>query len=356
MTQGDVGRPISAPEAMANLAAQADHADAQRTWPAAAWQVLQEVGALRWAIPEAHGGLGLSPWELLEGYEQLTRGCVTTCFLLTQRDAAVRRILASNNETLRRELLPPLARGERFATVGIAQLTTSRQHTAPAMRARLDDNQLVLDGMMPWVSGAVQADHLVTGGTLADGRQVLTVLPTDLPGVHVQPPLELMAVQGSCTATVECKHVVVGREWLLAGPSERIMAGDGTGGLATSCLALGLAGAAVEFLSSEATARPELQGIAQRLARTRDELWQTLRQQAEAGGSPEAMFRLRARANLCVLRATQAALTASKGAGFVRPHPAQRWARQALFFLVWSCPRPTAEAMLEWLTVGEPGW
>jgi hypothetical protein len=55
---------------------------------------------------------------------------------------------------------------------------------------------------------------------------------------------------------------------------------------------------------------------------------------------------LRARANVLALRATQAALTANKGAGFVRPHAAQRRARQALFFLVWSCPRPAAEATL----------
>ena len=56
---------------------------------------------------------------------------------------------------------------------------------------------------------------------------------------------------------------------------------------------------------------------------------------------------LRAKANALVLRATQAALTACKGVGFVHPHPAQRWARQALFFLVWSCPRPAAEATLD---------
>jgi hypothetical protein len=62
--------------------------------------------------------------------------------------------------------------------------------------------------------------------------------------------------------------------------------------------------------------------------------------------TPEAATTIRARANSLVLRATQAALTASKGAGFLRGHPAQRWARQALFFLVWSCPRPAAEAML----------
>jgi hypothetical protein len=48
---------------------------------------------------------------------------------------------------------------------------------------------------------------------------------------------------------------------------------------------------------------------------------------------------LRARANSFVLRATTAALAAAKGAGFVADHPAGRWCREALFFLVWSCPQ-----------------
>ena len=52
------------------------------------------------------------------------------------------------------------------------------------------------------------------------------------------------------------------------------------------------------------------------------------------------------------LQATQVALTVAKGAGFVAPHPAQRWARQALFFLVWSCPRPAAEGIIEHLLPG----
>jgi hypothetical protein len=54
------------------------------------------------------------------------------------------------------------------------------------------------------------------------------------------------------------------------------------------------------------------------------------------------------------LRATQACLAVSKGAGFVRPHPAQRWARQALFFLVWSCPRPAVEGVLAHFLPPEP--
>ena len=45
-------------------------------------------------------------------------------------------------------------------------------------------------------------------------------------------------------------------------------------------------------------------------------------------------------------RATQADLAASKGAGFVAGHPAERAVREALFFLVWSCPQPVLAAAL----------
>ncbi len=127
----------------------------------------------------------------------------------------------------------------------------------------------------------------------------------------------------------------------------------GTGGLETSCLALGLTAAAVSYLVHEAKARPELQATAERLERTRHGLWNELTHLAQAGSSAEQAASLRARANTLVLRATQAALTASKGAGFLKDHPAQRWARQAMFFLVWSCPRPAAEATLAYLSADE---
>jgi hypothetical protein len=39
-------------------------------------------------------------------------------------------------------------------------------------------------------------------------------------------------------------------------------------------------------------------------------------------------------------------LAASKGAGFVAGHPAERAVREAMFFLVWSCPQPVVSAAL----------
>jgi alkylation response protein AidB-like acyl-CoA dehydrogenase len=326
----------------------ADAADRSLQWPAQSWDRLCPGGILEWSVPSNYGGRELNTRSLLEGYERLASACLTTAFILSQRDAAVRRIRDSGRDDLCRELLRPLACGGRFATVGISQLTTSRQHGGPALRAREFAAEIVLDGVMPWVTAADRADHIVAGAVLDDGRQVLLAVPTETPGLSVGPPHDLMALAGSRTAEVRCDGVAVSRHWLLAGPAERVMQGGrgGTGGLETSCLALGLAGAAIDFLADEARGRPDLEPLAGRLETARTAVRAEMHRTAEHGGTPEQTTALRARANALVLRATQAALTAAKGVGFVHPHPAQRWARQALFFLVWSCPRPAAEATL----------
>lgn len=344
-------QPAGIEQVLALLVAQANSADAEPVWPSASWEALRRAGILAWSIPKAYGGDPRDAADLLHTYERLAGACLTTAFILSQREAACRRILDSGHEDLCHELLPPLADGAHFATVGLSQLTTARQHLRPALVARPDNGAFIFNGSMPWVTGAERADHFITGAVLEDGRQVLAALPRRLEGVKVEASLDLMALQGSMTAQVRCENVVLDKKWILAGPAEHVMAGGrgGTGGLETSCLALGLTGAAVDYLLEEARARPDLAFNARRLEHTRQELRHEMYQLAPGGATAEAAATLRARANALVLRASQTALTASKGTGFLRSHPAQRWARQALFFLVWSCPRPTAEATLAYL-------
>ena len=65
----------------------------------------------------------------------------------------------------------------------------------------------------------------------------------------------------SHTGQFKLDNVFVSEEWLIAGPVENVMSagsGAGTGGLGTSTLALGLAKAAIDFISAEASKRPEL--------------------------------------------------------------------------------------------------
>src|SRR5262249_52667644 len=150
---------------LANLA---DKADSEPRWPVASWEVLRQSNALTWCIPPEYGGQGQEGSALLSSYEALAGVCLTTCFLLSQRDAACRRLRDSGHHTLCRELLPRLARGETFATVGLSQLTTSRQHLKPVLLAQESGAGLLLEGTIPWVTGASWADHFIIGATLED--------------------------------------------------------------------------------------------------------------------------------------------------------------------------------------------
>jgi alkylation response protein AidB-like acyl-CoA dehydrogenase len=142
--------------------------------------------------------------------------------------------------------------------------------------------------------------------------------------------------------------VRIGRERLLAGPIENVMSlgtGAGTGGLQTSTLAIGLATAALEYLASESVRRDDLSKAAVEMQQEREELASDLIALA-SGKEVCSHDEFRARANSFVLRATQAALAAAKGSGYVYSHPVGRWCREALFFLVWSCPQGVMQANL----------
>jgi butyryl-CoA dehydrogenase len=339
-------------ETLKILETNANDADEKDEWPRESWQALRDSGVLAWTLPRSAGGQDRSPRELLEVYGEIGSGCLTTAFLLSQREAACRRLRDTDNHEVQEKILPALAHGKIFATVGLSQLTTSRQHTAPALRANWLGDDLVLEGVMPWVTGAMYADYFVAGAVLPDRQQILTVVPRDAPGLEVGPPLDLMAVRGSLTAEVHCNRVVLSKDAILAGPAEQVLAGKhgGTGGLETTCLALGLSQAAIDWIKKEAESRPELTPVAELLKSSLERSRADMFQLCNGGLTPQTAGKLRGRANRLVLRSTQTALTASKGAGFVRQHPAQRWARQALFFLVWSCPRAATEATLAYLT------
>ncbi|NBW86065.1 MAG: hypothetical protein EBR23_04350 [Planctomycetia bacterium] len=119
-----------------------------------------------------------------------------------------------------------------------------------------------------------------------------------------------------------------------------------TGGLATTALAIGAARASIALLAHEAVARAVLEPIVAGLTAECDGIGRRLLTAACTGIAPPERDTLRGDANGLVVRAAQAALTASKGAGYVQGHPAERLVRESLFFLVWSCPQAVSAAAL----------
>jgi alkylation response protein AidB-like acyl-CoA dehydrogenase len=332
------------------LARLAGDLEAPGAWPARQLELCGWAGVFEWFVPRQAGGQGWSEADILRGYLALAEACLTTTFVITQRAGACSRIAASDNPLVQKRLLPDLIRGRTFATVGISHLTTSRQHLAqPVLRASEVPGGFLLEGYSPWVTGAAYAQHIVVGATLEDGRQILAALPTDLAGVEIAPAPELVALSASRTGPVHCHRVQVDRQWLLAGPAHDVMklgTGANTGGLQTSALALGLARAAVGYLEKEAQHRANLAEPTLALREELSYLAHALLALAQGRREGWSATEVRSQANSLVLRATQAALAAAKGAGFVASHPVGRWCRQALFFLVWSCPQTVLAANL----------
>jgi alkylation response protein AidB-like acyl-CoA dehydrogenase len=331
-------------------------ADLDRTgrWPAEQLCLCGEFGVFEWFIDPQFGGQGWSEEQAVRGYLALSAACLTTTFIITQRTGACRRIAGSGSHSLKQRLLPGLASGETFATVGISHLTTSHRHLArPVLTAIATPGGFRLDGFSPWVTGAAAADTLVLGATLVeDGaptdRELLIAVPADLPGISVDEPLPLVGLSASGTGPVHLRGVEISSDCLIAGPTPNVMTsglGARTGGHETSALAIGLAQAAIDFVAEEATRRGELRSPAEALRREHRQLRSDLVAIAR-GQDVCSKESLRQRANSLALRASQAALAAAKGAGFVTGHPAGRWCREALFFLVWSCPQPVANANL----------
>lgn len=307
---------------------------------------------------------------VLRFYIWLASGCLTTAFIMTQRSAALHRIETSENEFSRTRLLASIQLGDSYATVGISHLTTSRRHLSqPPLGAVRVANGWILDGFSPWVTGGGYAEWLIVGAVEVDQVQAAAVesKPNELLfaiernrlGVVVDPSSELMALNASATGSVRFEHVQVNARDVLHGPIPNVMevssrksslnsvagSSGGAGGLHTSALAIGHAAQAIEYLLGESKVRSDILAVADGLQRQWKSILEELLGTERGVGSQDANA-LRKRSNDLALNSTQAALVAAKGVGFASNHDVGRWCREAMFFLVWSCPQSVAQAHL----------
>jgi alkylation response protein AidB-like acyl-CoA dehydrogenase len=340
-------------EALQSIQSRATMYDQSGDWPQQDLDELAAAGSVRWAVPKEFGGDGLSPLEVHLLYEQIAAASLSTALILTQRDSAVGFLNGADGWPMREEYLRRMARNELFATIGIAQLTTSRQGGAPALRAKPIDGGFQLDGLIPWSTGPAKSECIFAGATLSDGKQILFALPRDLKGVHVNPPAKLVALRSSWTTQINLENVTLDQKWVIRGPVERVLAArkDRAGlPLAQSFLATGLCRGGLNLIATHNSdrARATHARFDSQLSALREEILGFCtpgREKEAAENSP----RLRGACNDLALRISHAAVTLFKGTALLSDHPAQRLAREAMFLLVWSCPDPVIDCTVELL-------
>ena len=310
-------------------------------WPADFFR--EPADALRWAMPRAFGGDELDPLELHLRYEQLARRSLALALILTQRDSAVGAIVAGGNDRLLAEV-----RDGAFVTVGIAQLTTSRQGGPPALIWR--DGRV--DGVIPWATGAAKARYIVAGAAVDDGGgQILFAMPTESPGVTIEPPLPLVALSETWTSRVRCENVAIDRGLVLLGPAPNVLSVRRKSvPIPQAFLALGHARGGVDLIARHDSDRAR--NLARKFGEQVDAVHARVIAACAPGSDPSLVPLLRGACNDLALRVTHAAVALYKGNALLLSHPAQRLAREAMFLLVWSCPDPVIDCTVELLADG----
>ncbi len=315
-------------------------------WKSGAFSILASHGCLAGWIKKKDGGTEASEEDIMRLLVAVSSCCLTTALALTQWASAV-RIISKGNEKIRVRFLPDLAAGRQFTTVGISQLTTSRQHLRrPILTARRINTGWSLDGQCPWVTGADSVNTLVTGAVPMDSEGFQAsphfyILKLSTTGIQVAPPMKLLALTGSRTSRIDLKNASTEVEI-----SPQTESGPQTGGLGTTALAIGSTRASLAILEQESCQRDTLKPISEELNREVSSLEAILFKAATYGIDTQERNLLRQQANALVSRTSQATLTASKGAGFVEGHPIERLIRESMFFLVWSCPQSVSESLL----------
>jgi alkylation response protein AidB-like acyl-CoA dehydrogenase len=343
--------PTDWPNVLADIRARATEFDISGDFPALDMAALAANGAMRWIVPKEFGGDELSPLDLHLKYEELAAASLATALILTQRDSAVAFVDASESFGKRTRYLNHFAENLNFTTVGIAQLTTSRQGGAPALRAQRVNNGYLLNGIIPWCTAAVMADFIVAGAALPDGQQILFLMESHLSGVTIDRPMQLVALRSTFTTSITFKDVLLDERWLLRGPTQAALAGRKKNlALGQTFLAMGLCRSALDLIASHDSDRARSAGtrFEQQLTELRQEIL-TLSQPGREADAGAANARLRGSCNELALRITHAAVTLYKGSALLADHPAQRLAREALFLLVWSCPNPVIDCTVDLL-------
>ncbi len=261
---------------------------------AAAWDVCDDVdlgpimsrarayGLTGITLGTEYGGRDLSAIEWTVAVEEIARTALTwipaePLFMTAGPGPAI--ILASDNEALKKEILPRLVAGEAMAAINITEPGAGSGMTSLATVARREGDDFVVTGKKRYITGAGVADYLVTFCRFEEilGAKGIgaILIERDREGVVYGRNPDWLGIRGIPHRELTMEAVRVPSSNLLFGPGQfaRLMRAFNLERLHNAILSLGFAQAALdmskEFVQQrEQFGRPivEFQGVQWQLA------------------------------------------------------------------------------------------
>ncbi|HUS14659.1 MAG TPA: acyl-CoA dehydrogenase family protein [Chloroflexia bacterium] len=331
----DATAALDLPGLTQTLRAAAEAVDRERRLP---YEGLAALSARRlWGarVPQAYGGLGLTPAQLFDVCMAIGAGCGVTALLYAQHLSAL-PFLERWGGPGAADLLAACARGE--AILGLASSQATRRAGGP-VRATHAGDRLLMSGTVPWFSGAGLMTHALVAADdpaadLEDGI-ALAVVPFRPPLVTFSAPFDLVVLGGGQTvaATFQDLDVTAGR--LLAPPTRAAVRAAMEGAEAPlRGFNSGLAQAALDICARTPYTPPETLAVVEWLGARLERLCSGLRGALDApDGTPAASTEANVAGILNLLwDLGRLVVSAGAGSALKTGAPHNRLAREILYY------------------------
>jgi (2S)-methylsuccinyl-CoA dehydrogenase len=294
-------------------------------------RAMADLGTFGVCIPESHGGLGLDKLVMCVITEELSRGWIGAGSLGTRSEIAGELIVLGGTEAQKATWLPRIASGEVLPTAVFTEPDTGSDLGSLQTRARLSDEQWVIDGAKTWITHAARSDLMtLLARTLPDqkGYAGLSMLLVPKPRGTEDDPFPAPGMTGSEIDVLGYRGM---REYALqfdgmTAPANALLGGEEGQGfkqlmrtfegarIQTAARAVGVARRALELGLGYATTRKQFGKAIVHFPRVADKLAMSLVDFVMARELTYAAARAKVTGKRCDIEAGMAKLHAARAA------------------------------------------
>ncbi|MFI5957843.1 acyl-CoA dehydrogenase family protein [Cryptosporangium sp. NPDC051539] len=207
------------------IAPHAAEVDDQARFPEEAREALTRAGFHAVHVPKEYDGEGADAITGAIVVEEVARVCASSSLIPAVNKLGSTPVILSGSDELKREVLPPLARGEAMFSYALSEREAGSDPASMTTRAVRDGENWVINGTKAWITNSgISTYYTVMAKTdpTAGARGISAfVVHKDDPGFSVGTPERKLGIKGSPTCEVYFENCTV--------PLHRIVGEPGTG-------------------------------------------------------------------------------------------------------------------------------
>ena len=212
-----------------------------------------ELGFLGINISPTYGGLGLSNLDAVLVLEEFAKVHPAVAFPIFESAVGpVKAVERFGSESLKRELLPRVTRGEAVVAVAMSEPSAGSALTDLSTRGELKNGTVILNGTKRWCTGGGSADGYVVYCRLSDAPGAKGIgavyVPGDAAGLSFGAREDMMGFRGTTTADIHLDNVSVPEDHMIvpAGGFPKLMEAFDLERCGNATMCLGIAAGALE--------------------------------------------------------------------------------------------------------------